>query len=276
MASSRYLITVSALALAAASPAIADGSLNRTGAPAVSAPNGKAAVRGGGQDGDGSFYGDLAYTVPLGHSFGLQVDGVFGYFGETDDGVARGAAHLFWRDPGIGLLGVYGSATTVDSGEFFQIGAEAQAYLGRLSLEGKLGAEEADLDDGSFWTATAAYYPGDNLRVWGGARYSNFRDDNKLGFSQTGVRGPGHVGVIGVEYQTKWTDDRRGISLFGEGRWGENDYSAVWAGARFYFGPNKSLIRRHREDDPATDIPDLTEFTNPPAPPPTIPPPQPK
>ncbi len=270
MASYHYLITVSAVALAVASPAIAAESLNRTGAPAVSAPNGKAAIRGGAQDGDGGVYGDVAYTMPLGHSFGLQLDGVLGYFGKTDDGVARGAAHLFWRDPGIGLLGVYGSATSVDSSEFHQIGVEAQAYLGRLSLEGKLGAEEADLDDGSFWTATAAYYFTDNLRVWAGSRHSNFRDDNKIAPGQVGVRGPGHVGVIGLEYQTKWTDDRRGVALFGEGRFGKDDYNAVWAGVRLYFGPNKSLIRRHREDDPGTDIPDLIEIVEP-LPPPTAP-----
>ena len=273
MASNRYIITVSAVALAAASPVIAAESLNLSGAPAVSAPNGKAAIRGGAQDGDGAFYGDIAYTMPLGHSFGLQVDGVFGHFGKTDDGVARGAAHLFWRDPGMGLLGLYGSATTVDSSEFYQIGVEAQAYLGRLSLEGKVGAEEADLDDGSFWIATAAYYFTDNLRGWVGARHTNFRDDNKIAPGDVGVRGPGHIGVIGLEYQTKWVDDRRAVSLFGEGRVGEDDYDAVWAGVRIYFGPNKTLIRRHREDDPVTDIPDLIEITEPLPPPPPPPPP---
>ena len=38
-------------------------------------------------------------------------------------------------------------------------------------------------------------------------------------------------------------------SLFVEGRAG--DYTGVWGGLRFYFGQSdKSLIRRHREDDP--------------------------
>jgi len=40
-------------------------------------------------------------------------------------------------------------------------------------------------------------------------------------------------------------------SLFAEGRFGEGDFHGVWAGLRFYFGQkDKSLIRRHREDDP--------------------------
>ncbi len=40
-------------------------------------------------------------------------------------------------------------------------------------------------------------------------------------------------------------------SLFAEGRIGEDDYHGVWGGVRFYFGQHdKTLIRRHREDDP--------------------------
>lgn len=36
-----------------------------------------------------------------------------------------------------------------------------------------------------------------------------------------------------------------------EGRVGEDSYHGVWGGVRFYFGQkDKTLIRRHREDDP--------------------------
>src|SRR5690606_33472737 len=42
-----------------------------------------------------------------------------------------------------------------------------------------------------------------------------------------------------------------GMSLFAEGRYGEDDKVSAWGGLRFYFGePGKPLIRRHREDDP--------------------------
>lgn len=41
-------------------------------------------------------------------------------------------------------------------------------------------------------------------------------------------------------------------ALFAEGRVGENDFHGVWAGVRLYFGQkDKTLIRRHREGDPA-------------------------
>ena len=40
-------------------------------------------------------------------------------------------------------------------------------------------------------------------------------------------------------------------SLFVEGRAGENDFRGVWGGVKFYFGQkDKSLIQRHRQDDP--------------------------
>ena len=40
------------------------------------------------------------------------------------------------------------------------------------------------------------------------------------------------------------------VSLFGEGRIGEDDYKAAFGGLRVYFGQrDKTLIRRHREDD---------------------------
>ncbi len=263
------ILAVSLVALVASSSAFASGS----GLPAVSAPNGKFAVRGGTQDGDGSVYADLAYTVPFGHAFGIQIDGIFGYFGGTNDGVARGAAHFFWRDPQIGLLGAYGSSTTIDSNNYFQIGVEAQVYLGRISLEGKAGLDDLDSDDGFFGSATIAYYFTDDLRGWAGVRHSEYPEPGRIAPGEVGAVGAGTVGVVGLEYQTQWGTGGRSVSVFAEGRFGEDDYNAAWGGLRVYFGAQKSLIRRHREDDPGTDVPDLTEFAQPAPPAPLAPPP---
>jgi hypothetical protein len=42
-------------------------------------------------------------------------------------------------------------------------------------------------------------------------------------------------------------------SAFVEGRVGSNQFEGIWGGLRVYFGQKeKSLIRRHREDDPTT------------------------
>jgi len=41
-----------------------------------------------------------------------------------------------------------------------------------------------------------------------------------------------------------------GLSLFVDGSVGNNDRYSVMSGLRLHIGENKSLIRRHREDDP--------------------------
>jgi hypothetical protein len=42
---------------------------------------------------------------------------------------------------------------------------------------------------------------------------------------------------------------------------GEDDHSTVWVGLRFYLGgEDKSLIRRHREDDPNDPAPGLSQL----------------
>lgn len=251
----RYHLTVSVVALMAASPALAGGPVAmdepRSG-PAVSAPNGKIAVFGGGDDEGGLVYGEASYSMPVGHAFGLQLDGLAGHVGRVNDSLAQGAAHLFWRDPGKGLLGLYGSALTVDSSDMYRIAGEGQLYLNGISLEGMLGWDEADDRSGTFWSGTLAYYPSENTRVFGGARHTDWRDGT--------IQGAGTVGFAGLEHQMNWGDDRRGYSLFGEARFGENNYRAAWGGLRVYFGANKSLKRRHREDDPFTVTPDLDEI----------------
>ncbi len=80
--------------------------------PAVSGVNGKFAVFGGGLDSGGNdgemIGGQGSLSVPISQRFGFQGD-AFGFVA-ADDYVAGGAGHLFWRDPSIGLLGVYGGA----------------------------------------------------------------------------------------------------------------------------------------------------------------------
>ena len=220
--------------------------------PAVSAPNGKLSAFGGGQDG-GLFGVAGSLSVPLGFPYGLQIDGMVGS--------GKGAAfygvggHLFWRDPAKGLLGIYGSyvswsaddtvavaspingvadLTGADVGKF---GVEGEAYLGRFSLEG-LAAYQFGTNTGFAGKATLAYYPVDTLRLDGGVRY---------------LDGVGAIGTAGAEWQPHIGS---GFTLFASGSFGD-DYKQALGGVRFYFGdPNKSLIQRHRQDDPGNDLPD--------------------
>ena len=220
--------------------------------PAVSGLNGKLSAFGGSQDdgvyaATGALYGVAgSLTMPIGHDFGLQFDGMVGS--------GKGAAfygvggHLFWRDPAKGLFGFYGSYVnwetsgdqslgTLGGANVGKAGVEGQAYLGRFSLEGA-AAYQFGSYTGFSGKAVLGYYPTDDLRLDGGVRY---------------LEGPGAIGTVGVEWQPHKAG---GFTLFGTGSFGANSYTQVLGGARFYFGGGaKSLIQRQREDDPENPLP---------------------
>jgi hypothetical protein len=84
------------------------------------------------------------------------------------------------------------------------------------------------------------FYPTPNLQLFAGHRYTG------------GI----HAAAAGAEYLWR-SDGDMATSSFVEGRLGENDSRAIWAGVRLYFGSGeKSLMRRHREDDPNLWEPD--------------------
>ena len=91
-----------------------------------------------------------------------------------------------------------------------------------------------DIKTRFFDQVNLAYYLTDDFKAYVGHRYLGGKNALALG-GEYGM--PLGHGVM--------------ASLFAEGRIGEDDYHGVWAGVRFYFGQNdKTLIRRHREDDP--------------------------
>lgn len=209
--------------------------------PAVSGINGKISVLGGSLFDEG--YGALAgsISIPVGVRYGLQLDGAVG----THDGdfIGGGAGHLFWRDPSMALLGIYGSHTYHDNldGSVSRIGIEGEYYWNQFTVKGVVGAEffdvdiPTDVDDENFFAfSDLSYYPLDNLELSVGHRYT----------AET------HALALGVEYQLDQQIFSSGVALFAEGRIGENDYEGIWGGVTFYIGDDKSLIRRHREDDP--------------------------
>jgi hypothetical protein len=218
--------------------------------PAVSGPNFKIDGFGGyfeTENTDGGVAGASgSFTMPLGERFGAQLDGMAASV--DGDFIGGVAGHLFWRDPATGLLGAYGSYVTRDNSgiDTWRLGAEGELYFGQLSLEAIAGYEDVDspagiVDDSNiFAIADAAYYITDDFRVSVG--YRHLLDI--------------HIGAVGMEYQLP-SDFVSGASLFAEGRIGEDEYAGVWGGLRIAFGGgDKSLIRRHREDDPRNRLPD--------------------
>ena len=217
---------------------------------AVDGMNGKAGADGG-TFSDKTLYSGLgSLAVPLGCEYGFQVDGSVGSFNEN--GIYAVGGHLFWRNPSVGLLGMYGSSIHWDqfSGVTANhVGPEAEWYFGRWTIQGVAGVEFGNSTSGQvgpnivtydvntrfFDQINFAYYINDNLKVFLGHRYLGGKNALAIG-GEWGV--PVGRGTMG--------------SLFVEGRVGEDNATGVWGGIRFYFGhQDKSLIRRNREDDPA-------------------------
>lgn len=210
--------------------------------PAVSQPNAKIDLRIGSAFDDASVFGTGAFTFPLGHRFGAQLDGVVGL--SDDDFTVQGAGHLFWRDPSFALFGAYGSWTYADDFGGVDLGiaaAEIELYLGQVTFGGLIGAQfsdDSEVEDGFFTDLRLGFYPVDDLKIFAG-----YRHDQDL-----------NIATAGAEWQLPLNRENFAASVFAEGRYGEDDYRAIWLGVRTYFGPNKSLIRRHREDDPPVYI----------------------
>ena len=218
--------------------------------PAVSGINAKISGFGGWEDHDlgpdGGLFGvDGSLSIPLGQLFGFQVDGMAASL--DGDFIGGAAGHLFWREPSVGLLGLYGDWVTRDGSgvDTWRIGVEGEYYSGPISVEAIVGYEDADVpafvlldDQNVFAYADLAFYATPDLRLSVGYRHLNELD----------------MAAVGAEWQLP-TDFIGGTSLFAEGRIGDDDYASVWAGLRVYLGAeNKTLIRRHREDDPGSKL----------------------
>jgi hypothetical protein len=218
-------------------------------ARAVDGLNGKASVDGGTLNDKTIVGGQGSIAVPLECGYGLQVDGLTGSF--NDNAIFSVGGHLFWRNPGVGLYGLYGSFlhwNQFSGVDVNHLGAEAEWYVGRWTVQGVAGAESGTSASGQvganivtydirtrfFDEINLAYYLDDNLKLFLGHRFLGGK--NAL--------------AIGGEWGVPLGFGRMG-SAFVEGRVGESAASGVWGGLRFYFGEkDKPLIRRHREDDP--------------------------
>ena len=231
--------------------------------PAVDGFNGKVSLQYSyfnvdGADAHANIYGgEASFSVPLGQRFGAQFDfgasiiDIPGLPSEVSVTMLGAGGHLFWRNPDVALLGVYADVNQLKlsdgtdslSVSFYRAGAEAEVYIDRFSLEGFAGMQWADGGDTSVFTGdlTAAFYPIDDLR---------FDASIIRNFDIT-------YGRVGVEYQADFNGFRP--TMFANATFGDG-FQNYKAGLRFYFGGSeqKSLIRRHREDDPRSRILDFS------------------
>jgi hypothetical protein len=216
---------------------------------AVDGVNGKVAALGGSFADSTVYAGAGSLSLPFGCELGIQIDGTAGSFDSRF--FASLGGHLFWRNPTEGLLGLYGSYSDWDQAGGVHVahaGPEAEWYLGQWTLQGTAGVEFGNNTSATIGSTTLnfdtktrfydqlnlRYYLQDNFDVYAGHRYLG--GDNALALGgEWGI--PMAHGVM--------------ASLFAEGQIGQDNFHGVWGGLRFYFGEkDKSLIRRHREDDP--------------------------
>ncbi len=213
--------------------------------PAVSTVNGKVEAGAGyadakDQSGDFAWQAVGSLSFPLGCMFGLQLDA--GVRDQLDDTQYGGIAHLFMRDPESYLIGVTGGVLDSEHATLYPVGPEVELYLGNFSLEAWGGYLHVDGEDDAFDTgfviADAAFYLTDDFRVSVGGKIVDDYEGLRAGF----------------EYQFDGTP----MSLFTNAEYGDDNYLSVIGGLKFYFGgEDKSLIRRHREDDPRNRTLDL-------------------
>jgi len=216
-------------------------------APAVSQTNFTFDAGGGGIDHKSVGYAQIGLATPISHSTGFEIDGMAGdWQGKAFEGVT---AHLFWRNPSIGLLGLYGEYLNADvpstvtipptsgNSDLVRAALEGELYLDRFSFEGRAGWEGGSIGTRFYDRANIAFYPVDNFR---------------MALGQIEEAGQG-FGTFMLEFQP---DEKLGATFFAEALESHNIVSA-FGGVRFYFGaPAKSLIAHAREDDPDVNIPE--------------------
>jgi hypothetical protein len=230
------------------SAAAVSADVNYTSTAAVSAINGKVEFGGGFADdsdhsSDGVFYGAASLSVPLGNMFGFQAD--IAAKDTFNDTALGGNVHLFMRDPNTHLIGVIAGYGDAGKANAAWAGGEAEFYLGNISLEASAGYLNVDPNNGPnkdklFAFGDVAFYPVENFRL-------------ALGASSVAGFESGHA-------TAEYLLDAMPVSFKVKGEVGENKFAAVTAGVSFYFGGDsstKSLMRRHREDDPRNKVLDI-------------------
>lgn len=207
-------------------------------AEAVSGPNGKLDFSAGNLDGwDGKTASGSA-AGQLTNDIGWQGDALWSRIGGQDFYGLGG--HVFWRDPERALVGITGSGIQRDGVDSYQLGLEGEYYFPRVTFLAGAGYANVKYDQpvpfidsnakGAYITAQVRYYLMDDLALSVGGLHAL---DNSLGMAT-------------VEYQTPVT----GLSLFATAAKGDNDYDHAMLGIRYYIGKSKSLMARHRTDDP--------------------------
>ena len=208
------------------------------GRKAVSTTNLKTEGLYGNLDSETAKMFGVSITAPISRICGIQVDVLSG---EIDPDDVHGIGfHGFLRNssffgPTSGLFGLTASNIEVARTEARRIGIESESYVGQRTIAYYVGHQSGDVDDSWYGGFKAQWYLSDDLMLSASVATSD-------GFQRY---------TTGVEYQTPLN----GLACFANLATGEDDYDQTLVGLRFYFGgEEKTLIERHREDNPANSL----------------------
>jgi hypothetical protein len=206
------------------------GTVEYTAPQAVNAPNLTTQSLTSVTGGDIWTGGGAKLSLPVGDLFGLQIEGGIG----LDDYYGIGG-HLFWRDPGVGLLGGVASYETLDQVDMLRLGLEAEKYIGDITLAGKLEYQAGDIKDGVLASADVSYYVTPDVALRGGAEYN---PENSAAHA-------------GAEWRPAFTQ-APGLSVFADSRFDEDGFDNVMIGMKLHFGTKgATMIDRDRRADPS-------------------------
>ncbi|WP_208111925.1 hypothetical protein, partial [Zavarzinia compransoris] len=235
MAPLRSLLSTTALltGLAASAGALAQeafpvsGDQFGYGSRAVAEANFQASLFGGSDSNGGIYGGAPSFTMPLGDSLGVQVDGIGGVVGD-EHGFAGGAVQFFYRNPEVMTLGIMAGGYAVEGMGQFAVSAIAEYYIDAVTLEATLGFQDGDVMESTVYgRAGIAVYATQNLRLGAGITYS---DEAKLG------------GDLQMEALLEGVP---GLAVFATGSY-DDDGAAGYGGLRFYFNVGDSLAATDR------------------------------
>jgi hypothetical protein len=201
-------------------------------------------VLGGSLDGVTNGMGliSVSTVMPYFSSFGIQGDLAYGlYDGNQATSSAAAALHIFWRNPGVGMLGIYGDWGYLSPVHSGRLGMETAYYSGQWTVEGLFAMEFGQNVYTKFVDEIdLSYYFDDNTKVSMGHRFIARGNVFNVGFEKQ----------FGEYAGSPW-------SVFGEAEAGEDDYYQVFAGIKASLGTGAatSMIGRDRGQNVRIRIP---------------------
>ncbi len=198
--------------------------------PAVSEVNAKISSGYADLDASKTTFGAASVTFPVTHSTGIQIDGIGG--DSSADTLWGVGGHFFIRDPNKGMIGIATAHTQIGASSAHRNGLEGALYYDKFTVSSSGGYQYGDVKDTGYVDLDLLCYVNDNFMIGAGVGYADKT-----------------VGKAHIEFMPNFKP-LPGWSVFADGAFGENDFTTAMAGFRYYFGQEKSLKRRHREDDP--------------------------